>query len=202
MATKNLDTLGYPVEDFVEEYIKAFQYIVELNLKGIHFIDYYSTLLVSRILTPFSTGFMDLQSPAGAGISGVMYDFNGDVYPTDEGRMLARVGDFTFRLGNVLKDDYKSIFNGEKLRDITSKSILQTTPGCANCILNAYCGNDPIRNYVESGDTVGYRPGSDFCKKNKLLIEHLIGTIKKNDNDVMSVLWSWITNKNIGEIRV
>ena len=113
MATKNIEMLDYPIEDFVEEYIKALNYIIELNLKGVHFVDYYSSLLLSRVLTPFSTGFMDLQSPAGAGISGVMYDFNGDVYPTDEARMLARTGNTMFRLGNVLTDSYDDIFNGD-----------------------------------------------------------------------------------------
>jgi len=202
MATKNLDTLGYPVEDFIKEYIKTLEYIIELNLKGVHFVDYYSSLLMSRILTPFSTGFMDLQNPAGAGISGVMYDFNGDVYPTDEARMLARTGNTNFKIGNVLIDDYSKIFENEKLKDITRKSILQTTPSCANCIYNAYCGSDPIRNFVESGDIVGHRPTSDFCTKNKMLFEYLMKVVEKNNSEIMDVFWSWITNRNIGDVRV
>ena len=44
--------------------------IINLNLQGFYFQESYTTLLLARILTPFSTGFMDLQSPAGAGISG------------------------------------------------------------------------------------------------------------------------------------
>ena len=202
MATKNLDTLGYPVEEFVDKYKKVLDYIIELNLKGIFFMDYYTVLLIKRILTPFSTGFMDLQSPAGAGISGVIYDFNGDVYPTDESRMLARTGNDMFKIGNVVDNSYEEIFQNKILIDITRKSILQTTPSCSNCVYNMYCGSDPVRNYVESGNIVGYKPDSDFCKKNMLLIEYLLGIIKENNSDVMNVFWSWITKRNLGDIRV
>jgi uncharacterized protein len=202
MATKNIDTLGYSVEDFVSEYIKALNYIIELNKQGTFFVDYYSSLLLSRILTPFSTGFMDLQTPAGAGISGAIYDFNGDVYPTDESRMLARVGDTRFKIGNVVSNTYDEIFNNPILKDITEKSVLYTTTSCSNCVYNAYCGSDPIRNFVESGDIVGYRPNSAFCKKNKLLFKYLLKIIQENDNDIMNVFWSWISRKNIGTIRV
>jgi radical SAM protein with 4Fe4S-binding SPASM domain len=145
---------------------------------------------------------MDLQNPSGAGISGVIYDFNGDVYPTDEARMLARIGNTKFKIGNVSQNSYDEIFNNPLLRDITKKSILQTTPSCSNCIYNLYCGSDPIRNFVESGDIVGYRPNSEFCKKNKLLFDHLFTILEKNDNDIMNVFWSWLSKKNIGEIRV
>lgn len=202
MATKNLNTLGYPVEDFVNEYKKALKYIIDLNQKGYLFVDYYIDLLFKRILTPFSTGFMDLQSPAGAGISGVIYDFNGDVYPTDESRMVARMGDTQFKIGNVLTDSYEDIFLNPKLINITQKSILQTTPSCANCIYNSYCGSDPIRNYVECGDIVGYKPDSEFCKKNMLLMDHVFDILKENDPYVMDVLWSWTTMRNLGEIKI
>jgi len=196
------EDLGYTIEEFVDEYKKALNYIIDLNLKGHFFIDYYSSLLLRRILTPFSTGFMDLQTPAGAGISGVMYAFNGDVYPTDEGRMLARMGNEVFKIGNVMKDSYSDIFASPKLINITKSSITQTIPGCYNCVYNIYCGSDPIRNYVESGDIVGFRPNSDFCKKNMLIFDYLMKIIKKNNPDVMNVFWSWINGKSIGETRV
>ena len=201
MAIENLDSLGYTVEEFVSEYKKALNYIIELNLKGIYFVDYYSSLLVKRILTPFSTGFMDLQSPAGAGISGVIYDFNGDVYPTDEARMLARTGNNQFRLGNVSINTYDEIFLNPLLVNITKKSILQTTPTCSNCIYNVYCGSDPIRNFVESGNVVGHKPTSDFCYKNKLLFDYLFEMIK-NNNSIKDVFWSWLSKKTLGEIRI
>lgn len=201
-ATVNETDLGYTTEEFVDEYKKTLAYIIDLNLKGHLFVDYYSSLLIRRILTPFSTGFMDLQTPAGAGISGAIYDFDGNVYPTDEARMIARMGNDIFKIGNVMKDSYSDIFANPKLVNITRSSITQATTGCSNCIYNVYCGSDPIRNYVESGDIVGYRPSSEFCKKNTLIFEHLMSIIKTNNPDIMNVFWSWINRKSIGETRV
>jgi hypothetical protein len=70
-------------------------------MQGKFFIEGYAELLLKRILTPFATGFVDLQSPAGVGISGVIYDYNGNVYISDEARMMASVNNHHFKMGNV-----------------------------------------------------------------------------------------------------
>lgn len=200
-AKADYKTLGYDIEAFVEAYKDVLTYIIELNIKGIYFEEYYTTLLLKRILTPFSTGFMDLQSPAGAGICGAIYDQNGDVYPCDEGRMLAKTGDKRFRLGNVICDNFFNIFGGSTMKEITSNSCVETLPGCASCVFQIYCGADPIRNYAEQGEIVGHRPTSMFCKKNKAIFEYLFGLFRDNNEDVIDVFWSWITRRPLQDIR-
>jgi len=200
LAAKN-ESLHYPIEEFVKSFKEGLKYIIRLNLKGIRFVEYYSTLLLSRILTHFPTGFVDLQSPSGAGICGVIYDYNGDVYPSDEARMLAKMGDKRFLMGNVFKDTYYEIFHGKVMTEIVEKSCVETMPGCATCAFQIYCGADPIRNYLETKDIVGHRPTSDFCEKNKEIIKFLFEIIKDNDEDVQDVLWSWITKRDLKEIR-
>lgn len=201
LATAHWNTIGYPIEDFVESYKDALGYIIHLNQQGTRFIEYYSTLLLTRILTPFSTGFVDLQSPSGAGISGVIYDYDGSIYPADEGRMLARTGDTRFRLGSVHEDQYEDVFGGEKLHELTANSCVETLPGCAWCAYQLYCGSDPIRNYVESGDTVGHRPTSDFCRKNMAIIDHLFSLLRDDKPEVTDVFWSWITDRDLETFR-
>ncbi len=201
-AREDIATLGYSMKEFIETYKEGFRYILQRNLNGEYFAEYFATLLLSRILTPFTTGFMDLQSPAGAGISGAIYDYNGDVYPTDEARMLARTGNKRFLLGNVEKNSYEEIFGGEKLRSITSKSCVEILPECSSCVYQTYCGSDPVRNYVETGDVVGFSPHSDFCRKNKSIMDFLFNYILENDEQVMNVFWSWITHRPLEEIRL
>ncbi|MCB5931780.1 His-Xaa-Ser system radical SAM maturase HxsB, partial [[Eubacterium] rectale] len=115
------------------------------------------------------TGFVDLQSPSGAGISGVIYDYNGDVYPADEGRMLARMGNTHFKLGNVYSNSYDSIFDGELMHSIVKDSCIETIPGCSDCVYRPYCGVDVFRNYLENGRVDAVAPDSFFCKKQKLI---------------------------------
>lgn len=200
LAAKNAEHLGYPVEYFVENFEKALNFIIQLNLDGTRFVEFYTNLLLTRILTPFSTGFVDLQSPSGAGISGAIYDHNGDVFPADEARMLARMGDRRFCMGNVFKDSYESIFGGDLLREIVSKSCVEVMPYCSSCVYRTYCGSDPVRNYLETGDLIGKRP-NEFCKKNKLIFDMLFKKLKRNDPDEMDVFWSWISCRSLKEVR-
>ena len=200
-ARQNMAELGYSMQEFVAAYKHILRYLIDLNVQGIPFAEYYTMLLIQRIFTPFSTGFVDLQSPSGAAISGVIYDYNGEVYPTDEARMLARTGDKRLRMGHVLKNSYEEIFAGPLVKELVKKSCIEVLPGCASCVFQAYCGVDPVRNYVETKDIVGHRPSSDFCKKNTLILEYLFQLIDENDPDVMDVFWSWITRRPLEEIR-
>lgn len=201
LAVMNAENLGYSAEHFVDSFEKALDFIVQLNLNGTRFEEFYTSLLLTRILTPFSTGFVDLQSPSGAGISGAIYDHNGDVFPADEARMLARMGDRRFFLGNVFKDSYESIFGGNLLREMVSKSCVEIMPYCNSCVYRTYCGSDPVRNYLETGDLIGRRPDNDFCTKNKLIFDMLFKKLKRNDPDEMDVFWSWISCLHLKEVR-
>ncbi len=200
-AKSDWGNIGYLTEEFIEAYKDTMEYVIQLNLQGRAFVEFYTALLLQRILTPFSTGFMDLQSPSGAGISGAIYDCDGEVYPSDEARMLARVGDRKFSMGNVNKDRYEDIFNGPMIHRIVENSCVETLPGCASCAFQMYCGADPIRNYVETGDIVGQRPTSDFCKKNMGIIEYLFEKLKTNDDGVLDVFFSWVTKRRLEEIQ-
>jgi len=191
-AAEKKEELSYSMERFVSAYKKCLDYLLELNMNGERFYEAFTTLLLRRILTPFSTGFVDLQSPSGAGISGVIYDYNGDVYPADEARMLSRMGDKYFLMGNIFSNSYQEIFSGNVLRNIVENSCLEVLPECSDCAFMPYCGADPIRNYLETGSVYGKRPGYPFCAKNKAIFHHLFDLILKNDSKVMDIFWSWI----------
>jgi His-Xaa-Ser system radical SAM maturase HxsB len=201
MSDPHRASFAYPMAEFVEAYQQALLYIIRLNLKGTPLVENFATILLSRILTPFSTGFVDLQSPTGAGISGVIYDYNGDVYPCDEGRMLAKMGDKRFYLGNVHRHTYLEIFTSPVLRELVADSCVETLPGCASCALQSFCGADPVRNYAVQGSLVGHQPTSDFCLKHKAVISFLLELLEAGDPGVMDVFWSWITNRTLAEVR-
>lgn len=191
--------LEYGVDDFIKAYKDALSYIIDINLKGTFFVEYYASLFLARILTPFSSGFMDLQFPAGVGISGVIYDYDGSVYPSDEARMMAKAGNKKFYLGNVTQDSYLNVFDGKLLHELIQKSCAEILPGCSTCAFQIYCGSDPIRNYSEQGDIIGHRPTSEFCAINKAILNYLFELLRNEDNN--DVFWSWITNRSVMEIQ-
>ena len=60
-------------------------------------VEQYSAIVLKKMLTNDDPGYVDLTSPAGIGIGAIVYNYDGDVYASDEGRMLAEMGDRTFR---------------------------------------------------------------------------------------------------------
>ena len=178
-------------DNFIKFYKTALDYIIELNKNGVYFREEYATIILRKMLTPYSTGFVGLQSPAGIVNSVLIYNYDGYVYASDESRMLAEKGDFTFRLGKI-SDDYKDIIYGEKVRKIAKIWSNEVLAGCSNCPVMAYCGADPVRNHSTQGDMYGFRPTSLFCKKNKAIIEYIISLIVNSKDEVLPIFKSWL----------
>jgi len=202
LARQKLFEIGYSVEDFFSSYKKGLEHILDLNLKGTFFVEEYTSLLLTRILTPFGIGFVDLQSPAGAGIECAIYNYNGDVYLSDEGRMLGEMGDKKFLLGNVHENTYEEIFNNNFLKTITANTYLETLPECCDCAFLPYCGADPVRNYLEQKDIIGNKMNSTSCQKNRLILDYLFKLIKEDNENIIDIFWSWITYRTLKEIKL
>ncbi len=191
-AKQYKDRIAYPIEEFFENYKEGLNYIIELNKRGIFFMEGFATLLLRRMLTPFATGFVDLQSPAGVGISGAIYDYDGNVYVADEARMMARFKNYYFKLGNVHSETHQQMFNGPLLHEILNNSCTECLPGCATCVYQPYCGADPVRNMSEQGDVIGFRPTNEMCKKTKSIMRYLFDLLRSGDKETERILWSWI----------
>ena len=128
----------------------------------------------------------------------LVYNYDGDVYASDESRMLAEMKDFTFRLGNVYRDTRRSLFTSEPALQMFSASCNQSLPGCSDCAFQTYCGADPIFHHATQGDMIGHRPTSDFCKRNMGVLEHLFGLLSDNDPETLRVFWSWLNPPRAG----
>ena len=193
--------LSYSVDEFIAAYRDVLDYILQVNSQGRFLPEAFATILLSRIMTPFSTGFVDLQSPTGSGLSGLIYDINGDIFISDEARMFHRTtGDKRFCIGTV-EQSRSEVFNNEDFKEIVRKSILDTTPGCSWCPYKPYCGSDPVRNYFSQGDVVGHRPTSDFCKEHRAIFDILFDYLAKDDDTTLDIFWSWLTNREIGQVQ-
>jgi len=66
-AAKAADTIGYDIDRFLGFWKRGLHYIIELNKRGIFVSETFSRIILTEILTPFSTGYVDLQSPPGIG---------------------------------------------------------------------------------------------------------------------------------------
>lgn len=191
LATHNDNWSDY-TDRFIEFYKKAFEHILELNKQGIYFVEEFAAIVLRKMLTPYCTGFVDLQSPAGVINSVLIYNYDGGVYCSDESRMLAEFNDYTFRLGSV-NDKYEDLVFGKKAKEIANVWANEALAGCSDCALKQYCGADPVRNYSTQGDMYGNRATSLLCRKNKAIIEYLISLIIERHDEVMPIFRSWVS---------
>lgn len=199
-AVKTAKKTGYQLDEFLDFYRIGLEHILNINRGGYSLSEVYAKILLTKILTPYGTGFVDLQSPAGAGINVLVYNYDGDIYATDESRMLAEMNDFTFRLGNVRTHSHKDIFTSDAFLNLVAASCNQSLPGCSDCALQPYCGSDPIFNHATQGDIFGNRPTSDFCRRNMTIIKHLFALILKQEPETMRTFLAWIHNSSLREM--
>ena len=155
------------------------------------FREEYASIILRKILTPYTTGYVDLQSPAGIGISALVFNYDGQIYASDESRMLAEMGDTKFRIGDLRTHGFADAMLSDALLDPLSESIAECVPTCVDCGLLPYCGSDPVRAYAVCGDTVDQKATSAFCRKNMGVILHLIRLLE-DDPRAARVLRTWV----------
>jgi His-Xaa-Ser system radical SAM maturase HxsB len=157
---------NYDVTRWLEFYAAGLDKIIELNRQGIPMVEIYTSIIAKKILTNTDPGYVDLTSPAGIGIGALVYNYDGDIYASDEGRMLAEMGDRTFRLGSVHDSSYADIMLSDGLLNPLMDSVALSAPMCATCAFEPYCGADPVFHHATTGDFTGHKALSAFCQRN------------------------------------
>ncbi|MGO9325185.1 MAG: His-Xaa-Ser system radical SAM maturase HxsB [Terracidiphilus sp.] len=196
-AVKTRHRTGYEMGRFLEFYKQGLAHILKVNRGGYRIAEVYTQILLTKILTHHSTRYVDMQSPAGEAWNVLVYNYDGDVYASDESRMLAEMHDWTFRLGNVHKDTRRTLFTSDPALRMFQASCNQALAGCSDCAFQSYCAADPVYHHSTQGDMYGHRPTSGFCARNMEVIRHLFSLIEENDRETMRIFWSWINGERV-----
>ncbi|SET78140.1 His-Xaa-Ser system radical SAM maturase HxsB [Stigmatella erecta] len=181
----------YDVDRWIAFYQRGLAHILELNAKGYALREEFTTLLLQKLFLPRGSNYVDLQSPAGLGIGALVYNYDGAVYASDEGRMLAEMGDLSFRLGHVASDGHAALLTSETLLAHLSDTMPEGVPMCSDCAFLPLCGADPVFHRATQGDAVGHKAFSAFCKKQMAVLRHLI-TLLEDDPPARETLLGWL----------
>lgn len=179
----------YNTQRWLEFYRRGLSHIIELNRAGTPMMEIYAAIIAKKMFTNDDPGYVDLTSPAGIGIGGIVYNYDGGVYASDEGRMLAETGDETFRLGTV-EDSWDQLIRGSNLLQPLWDSFTLSAPGCDMCAFEPWCGADPTFHHATMGDFVGHKAFSGFCARNMGIFTHLVRLVE-DDPFVRELLWEW-----------
>jgi len=189
-AIKTKKFSEYTPQNWFDFYTEGLDYIIELNRQGIKFKEFYTSMILSKIFTFNDPGYVDLMSPSGVGIAAVLYNYDGNVFASDESRMLAEMGDNTFKLGNVIDNEYEEIFLSDALLDPLEESFAYSAPMCNDCAFENYCGADPVYHHAMKGDFLGRKPDSDFCFRNMSVFKYIFKKME-SDSFVKDLFMKW-----------
>jgi His-Xaa-Ser system radical SAM maturase HxsB len=185
--------LEYPRSAYLEFYRNAVDYMLELSRQGVQILERYAAIFLTKILRGEDPNFLDLRSPAGAGIGQLAYNYDGKLFTCDEGRMLHEMGDDRFYLGDVRTADYRAVVGHETVRAMVLASNLDGQPDCVNCTYQPYCGTIPTFNHKNQGSIFGRMRESSVCAVHKGIQDYLFEKLAEGRPDVLAAFDRWTT---------
>lgn len=190
-AKEHWSEIGYEPEEFLEFYKQCILILLEYNRNGIRMSEGHARIFLKKILTGYSENYMELRSPCGAGIGQMAYYYDGNIYTCDEGRMVAEMGDQMFRLGNVNYSTYDDLMENRVCKVTCQASVLESLPGCCDCVYHPYCGVCPVISYASDNSIYARESNVYRCKIYKGILDILF-EILFEEPDAEDILKTWI----------
>jgi MoaA/NifB/PqqE/SkfB family radical SAM enzyme len=189
-ARRNQARLSYSVADFRSFYERACERVLYWNRRGTELREVAASIALNKILSPFDAGYVDLQSPTGAGLAVLLYNYDGYVYPSDEARMLAESGDTSLRLGRI-GDAIDDLLGSDLQKQLIDSSLSHVVEGCRDCAYNVYCGPDPVAAYNQWGAFSVPAQLTEHCHRQMWLFDFLFRRLHDADEWFLSLANRW-----------
>lgn len=147
----------------------------------------YFSICLRRVFHPQADRHVDLRNPNPMGVDYLVVDYDGQLYPTDEARMLSRSGVIDLSLGKVGAD-----WRGDTWRKLNAHSTNQFDPACARCAFQPYCGRDLVDDIARYGRIDVPRTETAFCQRHLGLFDFAFELIYDDDPAVRYSLARWL----------
>ncbi|UWQ19276.1 His-Xaa-Ser system radical SAM maturase HxsB [Jannaschia sp. M317] len=166
---------------FIEELI-SFNLIAEKPLE-----EFYLSHILRRILQGGHDGHVDLRNPNWFGSDYLVIDFDGTFYPTDEARMVSRIGRIDLSIGNLSKG-----LDRIKLEALNQGVSNFDDPDCVHCTYRPYCGLDPVDDLARYGRIDIPRHVTDHCQTHLGLFDFAFELLYSEDPAVHRSIAVWL----------
>jgi His-Xaa-Ser system radical SAM maturase HxsB len=149
--------------------------------------EFYFSYCLRRVLQAGHDSHVDLRNPALLGTDYVVVDFDGRLYPTDEARMLARIGQVDLSIGSVAEG-----INAKRVALLNANATNSFDPDCIHCPYQPFCGSDPIDDLSRYGRVDRSRAGTWFCDRQLALFDRVMRLIYSRDEKELFSLRHWV----------
>lgn len=165
---------GSRQDDAWDHYYLAFlDALVQHNLsEEAALSEYYFSYILRRILDPRRQEHVDLRNPNPLGVDYVVIGEKGDIFPTDEARMLFRTGQIDLRIGHV-----SAGINSDIVEQLNQFSDNREDPDCAACVYQAVCGRDLVDDLSRYGRIDTPRLETRHCQRHLAIFDHVMSKL-------------------------
>ena len=193
-AKEHWGEIGYNPEEFIVFYREVLDEIIRLNISGNNIQEGHALIFLKKILCQAADNYMELRSPCGASVGQVAYYYDGNIYTCDEGRMLSEMGMTDFKLGSVFDSNYDELMDNDVCKLTCQASVLESIPGCAECVYMPYCGVCPVVNYASENNIYSREINNYKCKIYKGMLDIIFDLLDSNQ-DARIVFERWMGNE-------
>ncbi len=148
--------------------------------------EFYFSHCLKRLLRPGVDGHVDLRNPSVLGTGYLVIDYDGRLYPTDEARMLSRIGHVDLSIGTVADG-----VDSTRVAAMSGSGLNNFDPDCIHCPYQPFCGSDPIDDISRYHRIDIPRPNTWFCGRQLAIFDRIVESIYSRDEKVLFSLRSW-----------
>lgn len=147
----------------------------------------YFSLCLSRIFRPGMDRHVDLRNPNPVGVDYIVVDYDGQIYPTDEARMLSRSGIIDLSIGDMTNG-----WDSPERAALNAASSNTNDPDCQKCVYQPYCGRDIIDDISRYGRIDVPRHETNFCRRHMSIFDLAFSLIYSDDEATQYSLRRWL----------
>lgn len=163
------------------------EHLIERNFRTGRIVEeYYFSQCLKRVLRAGEDGHVDLRNPNLFGSSYLLVDHQGLLFPTDEARMLHRIGHIDLSIGHVT-----SGIDRDKISALNAYSFNNFDPDCVHCPYQAFCGSDPVDDISRYNRIDVPRNQTWFCGRQTAIFDLVFELLYRNDEKTRFSLARW-----------
>jgi His-Xaa-Ser system radical SAM maturase HxsB len=169
-------------DEFVDE-------LIQVNASQSNYVveEYYLSLALAKLTRQQDNSHIDWRSPNWLGYDHLLIDYDGQLYPSDEARMLARS-----RLIDLSIGDVTSGLDVQARTELQGSAFNALDPWCSECVYQGVCGSDPIDDIARYGRVDVPRPMTAYCQKNMHVFDKATELLYSDDFATKQSVRHWL----------
>lgn len=169
-------------------YYESFiEYLITYNATALEPVEeFYFSHCLRRVLQPGHNGHTDLRNPTIFGSDFLVVDHDGKLYPTDEARMVTRVGQIDLSIGDVFAG-----LNQERVAELNAGGLNILDPDCRHCVFQPYCGLDPIDDISRYDRADLPRGETEHCQRHLAIFDLVFKLLYREDEHTRNSIAIW-----------